>query len=136
MGEHVARRLVIEYVWVKGPRVGIHVRFPDGSLRSFAYERMVDVATRPMPRSKPTKRRPLRVTDRWAILERDSFTCRYCGRKAPDVELVVDHIHPVAEGGTDDPGNLVTACVECNAGKGARIIGAHLGAQTPRSGAA
>jgi hypothetical protein len=56
---------------------------------------------------------------RFRILARDEFTCRYCGRSAPSVELAVDHVHPVARGGTDDESNLVAACVECNAGKSA-----------------
>lgn len=30
-----------------------------------------------------------------------------------------DHVIPQALGGTDNPGNLVTACVDCNAGKAA-----------------
>lgn len=54
---------------------------------------------------------------RFAILSRDHFTCRYCGRSAPDVELQVDHVLPVAAGGTDSPENLVAACWECNQGK-------------------
>jgi 5-methylcytosine-specific restriction endonuclease McrA len=29
---------------------------------------------------------------RFRILNRDGFACRYCGRKAPDVMLQVDHI--------------------------------------------
>lgn len=31
--------------------------------------------------------------------------------------MVVDHVVPVAKGGTDDPENLVCACSECNLGK-------------------
>jgi excisionase family DNA binding protein len=54
---------------------------------------------------------------RFSVLQRDGFTCRYCGRKAPDVELRVDHIVPVAQGGTDHPDNLCAACTDCNAGK-------------------
>jgi hypothetical protein len=54
---------------------------------------------------------------RYEILRRDSNTCRYCGAKAPDVPLRVDHVTPVALGGSDDPTNLVTACHDCNAGK-------------------
>lgn len=55
---------------------------------------------------------------RFEILRRDSHVCRYCGAKAPEVELVVDHVVPVSLGGADDADNLVTACRECNAGKG------------------
>jgi len=36
---------------------------------------------------------------------------------APDVTLTVDHVTPVALGGSDDPTNLVAACQDCNAGK-------------------
>lgn len=54
---------------------------------------------------------------RFEILRRDNHQCRYCGAKAPDVPLRVDHVIPVALGGTDDPTNLVTACEPCNTGK-------------------
>ncbi len=54
---------------------------------------------------------------RYEILRRDNHACRYCGAAAPDVKLTVDHVTPIALGGTDDPTNLVTACVHCNAGK-------------------
>lgn len=50
---------------------------------------------------------------RFEVLRRDNHTCRYCGQAAPDVKLTVDHVTPVALGGTDDPANLVTACAEC-----------------------
>lgn len=54
---------------------------------------------------------------RFEVFKRDKFTCQYCGRKAPDVVLNVDHINPVAEGGTNDILNLVTSCFDCNNGK-------------------
>ena len=54
---------------------------------------------------------------RYEVLRRDSFTCRYCGSKAPDVELHVDHVMPTALGGSDKPDNLVAACRDCNVGK-------------------
>lgn len=54
---------------------------------------------------------------RYEILRRDGNTCRYCGAKAPDVPLTVDHVVPVALGGSDEPSNLVAACQDCNSGK-------------------
>lgn len=54
---------------------------------------------------------------RFEILRRDGYTCRYCGAKAPDVALEVDHVIPQALGGGDTPNNLVTACEDCNSGK-------------------
>jgi len=59
---------------------------------------------------------------RYSVLERDNFTCQYCGaspRKDPDVTLHVDHITPVSRGGLPlDKRNMITACATCNLGKG------------------
>ena len=68
------------------------------------------------------KRKALSQKIRFEVFKRDSFTCAYCGRKAPDVVLQVDHIVPVAQGGTNDILNLVTSCVECNQGKSDRRL--------------
>lgn len=54
---------------------------------------------------------------RFEVFKRDSFTCQYCGKQAPDVVLHVDHIQPVSDGGDDDILNLVTSCRDCNLGK-------------------
>lgn len=59
---------------------------------------------------------------RFEVFKRDKFTCTYCGRKAPDVVLEVDHIIPVAEGGKNDIMNLTTSCRDCNRGKGKRTL--------------
>lgn len=56
---------------------------------------------------------------RYEVLRRDNYTCRYCGGKAPDVQLQVDHVVPDVLGGTDEPSNLATACKDCNSGKSA-----------------
>jgi hypothetical protein len=68
------------------------------------------------------KRKSISKRTRFDVFKRDKFTCQYCGAKAPDVVLQVDHVHPVAEGGTDDILNLITSCAGCNGGKGARPI--------------
>lgn len=60
---------------------------------------------------------------RFEVLKRDKFTCRYCGAKAPDAVLHVDHIKPWSDGGTSNMMNLVTACADCNLGKKARPLG-------------
>ncbi len=69
-------------------------------------------------------RRRLSPRTRFEVFKRDEFTCRYCGRKTPDAVLEVDHVIPVAEGGGDEMDNLVTACWECNRGKGALLLDA------------
>lgn len=62
---------------------------------------------------------------RFEVFKRDSFTCQYCGRMAPDVILEIDHINPVKEGGTNDIMNLITSCFDCNRGKGKRKLSAN-----------
>lgn len=59
---------------------------------------------------------------RFEVFKRDSFTCQYCGKKAPDVVLHVDHIEPVSKGGENNLLNLITSCIYCNAGKGSRRL--------------
>jgi hypothetical protein len=63
---------------------------------------------------------------RFEILRRDEHTCQYCGEKAPDVTLHVDHVVPVTLGGSDKPDNLVAACKDCNLGKTSVPVGAPL----------
>lgn len=57
------------------------------------------------------------VGTRWKVLVRDNFTCQYCGAKAPEVHLEVDHLIPKSKGGSDTIDNLITSCWECNRGK-------------------
>jgi 5-methylcytosine-specific restriction endonuclease McrA len=78
--------------------------------------RIEPVIVKPLPVKR--KRKPLPYKLRFEIFKRDNFTCRYCGRKPPEVILKCDHIIPVASGGTDHPSNLITSCEPCNGGKG------------------
>ena len=55
--------------------------------------------------------------DRFKILQRDSFTCLYCGSRPGNDNLEVDHLIPYSFGGSDNATNLVSSCVKCNRGK-------------------
>jgi hypothetical protein len=70
------------------------------------------------------QRESIKASIRWGIFYRDGFACRYCGAQAgaEGVELVIDHVLSVAEGGDNSLNNLVTACKRCNGGKGARSL--------------
>lgn len=94
-------------------RWAVRMRCPDGVVRQFFTEPVYAVEKR---------RKPMRSSVRFGVLTRDGYTCRYCGRSAPTVAIHVDHIIPVAKGGTDDPANLVAACEECNQGKSDRTV--------------
>jgi hypothetical protein len=70
-----------------------------------------------------TKRKGLSKKVRFEVFKRDSFTCQYCGEKAPDIILHVDHINPVSKGGTNEILNLITSCQNCNLGKSNNKLG-------------
>ena len=59
----------------------------------------------------------VRPRDRFLTFMHDNFTCQYCGRKPPEVQLECDHVVARATGGVDDVGNYITSCSACNAGK-------------------
>lgn len=96
---------------IRGGHWAIRLKCPDGKVRLFVERRSTRVSNR----------RPVSMALRWELLVRDGFRCRYCGRSSPDVALAIDHIIPVARGGTDDPSNLTVACVDCNGGKSDRL---------------
>lgn len=60
----------------------------------------------------------LRPQVRFQVLRTHDFSCFYCGLPSSYVPLLMDHVIPVALGGTDDLWNLVPACQPCNSGKG------------------
>lgn len=68
------------------------------------------------------ERKPLSKRTRFNIFKRDRFACQYCGSTPPAVVLEVDHVLPVAAGGTNASHNLITACFDCNRGKGAGLL--------------
>lgn len=78
------------------------------------------------------KRQPLSKRTRFSVFTRDGFTCRYCGKQSDTVPLVVDHIIPVCQGGTNDIENLATSCVDCNQGKAGKTIAQHAPNETDR----
>jgi 5-methylcytosine-specific restriction endonuclease McrA len=52
----------------------------------------------------------------WHVLLRDNHRCQNCGGPGN----VVDHITPIAQGGSDHPSNLRALCAGCNGKQGAR----------------
>ena len=51
--------------------------------------------------------------------ERQSGLCYWCGQKVGRYH--VDHVIPLAKGGSNGPENLVIACASCNHSKGAKL---------------
>lgn len=57
---------------------------------------------------------------RTELMERDSWTCRYCGEAVTETTATLDHIIPQSRGGVSEPENLTTACLTCNSIKSGR----------------
>nr|WP_064246992.1 HNH endonuclease [Rhizobium leguminosarum]OAP95120.1 hypothetical protein A4U53_18025 [Rhizobium leguminosarum] len=76
----------------------------------------------PIELAKTRKRERIPQGVRFDVFRRDNFTCVYCGRGSPEVTLHCDHKLAHSKGGSDDKENLVTACEDCNFGKGAKNV--------------
>jgi hypothetical protein len=61
--------------------------------------------------------------NRQKVYERDNYHCRYCQKQLTRFTATLDHVQPVAEGGDNSFGNLVTACLDCNSRKNVRPLG-------------
>ena len=59
-------------------------------------------------------RQPIPRKLRHEVFKRDGYRCRECGASKDETSLEIDHILPVAKGGTNDIDNLQTLCKECN----------------------
>ena len=59
---------------------------------------------------------------RFRVFAQDNFTCRACGYTDDCAfNLTVDHIYPIAAGGSNNVENLQCLCQVCNAIKGAIV---------------
>ena len=65
---------------------------------------------------------------RGEIFARDGYRCVFCGEVFPAEELTVDHLQARSRGGDRSGGNLVTACMTCNALKGRHRLAQYLAA--------
>jgi len=66
-----------------------------------------------------------RSIPRKRILERDNYTCQYCGVSSKEnclVKLTIDHFIPFVHGGNNKFNNLLTACWDCHKHKSDKIF--------------
>ena len=63
------------------------------------------------------KARQLRKSQWWLNLVNRGI-CHHCGGKFEAAQLTMDHLVPLARGGTSAQGNIVPSCKVCNSAKG------------------
>ncbi len=61
-----------------------------------------------------TPRIPIPPEVRKYVFDRDKYQCQSCGKTKLETELTIDHIMPLARGGSNDISNLHTLCRTCN----------------------
>jgi 5-methylcytosine-specific restriction endonuclease McrA len=74
------------------------------------------------------------------VRRRAGYQCEYChtSEQWQYVPFTVDHVIPLARGGSDDPNNLALACFHCNRRKADRLTapdptsGEHVALFNPR----
>lgn len=77
----------------------------------------------PGKRCGPARKNP---TVRLGLERREGGRCFYCRRKFEGGDVAMDHVVPLAHGGSSGAENLVAACCDCNSRKGEREAEEHL----------
>lgn len=98
-------------VWRRGDGAGSWIlqRIAEAVQREYPHL-FPEEETRP-----PSLRKPISSSLRKCVFERDEYRCKQCGTH---IDLSVDHVVAVANGGTNDLDNLQTLCTPCNSRKG------------------
>ncbi|WP_330473815.1 HNH endonuclease [Terrabacter sp. C0L_2] len=93
------------------------------------YAWLQDRRARSTSRPRPERRTAFTSTYRLEIHEQSGWTCHICGYDIdpdalyPSIDAaVVDHVIPLAKGGTNDRTNLASAHSYCNLVKGRRLL--------------
>lgn len=71
--------------------------------------------------TEKTPRIEIPASVRQYVFQRDNHQCKGCGQTAKETALQIDHIIPIARGGTNDISNLQSLCKACNQRKSHRI---------------
>lgn len=61
-----------------------------------------------------TPRIPIPPEVRKYVYQRDNYQCKSCGKTDIETALTIDHIIPLAKGGSNEISNLQTLCQTCN----------------------
>jgi len=83
-------------------------------LHNYSIKIISDDAINSQPKKTKCKRIHFSLSTRQAIYHNANCRCQICGKLITYEEFTVDHIIPLANGGTNDMSNLQSACLQCN----------------------
>lgn len=66
-----------------------------------------------------------------ALLKKSSGVCYLCSAPLTKYDMHIEHIIPIAKGGTHTDENLAAACATCNSRKDDKIVSFHVGSRRP-----
>ncbi len=89
------------------------VKTPSSFLPVPAVIKLNDYGEMPKARVSYSKR---------ALLDRDDYTCQYCGKRLSYGNATVDHVTPRSLGGQTTFENTVICCLPCNTAKGSKLL--------------
>lgn len=87
-------------------------------------ERMKRQELEEAARAKANARKPIGPAVRLAVYKADGYQCVVC---KSNEDLAIDHIIPIAHGGTNARENLQTLCQPCNSSKGTKSMDEWMG---------
>lgn len=62
--------------------------------------------------------------EKWEKLKKEyNYTCPICHKKEPEIQLTIDHVIPLINGGTNYISNIQPLCLSCNCKKGTKLSG-------------
>ena len=73
-------------------------------------------------RAVALRKKPLSRRVQNAVFKRDGFLCSECGTEPDPKHLHIDHIVPLAAGGSNELSNLRVLCRACNLSKADKIV--------------
>jgi 5-methylcytosine-specific restriction endonuclease McrA len=69
----------------------------------------------------PEKRHTILKEVKQSVMEREGWTCYYCGKDLSDADYHFDHFIPHSYGGEEVEENIVLSCPVCNQGKSDKV---------------
>ena len=80
--------------------------------------------SKPSKEYKKTNRTRISSNKKLKVIQRDNYTCVYCGIPANEMvdSFHIDHFIPISKGGGNEIDNLRTSCSKCNLKKNDKIL--------------